>query len=361
MYQNNTQQGRGEWWFRLTAPQLPQNRPPTFKEREAVRRGRIASLTIVLITANTLVPLGSTGGNIGFLTILVSAFLANALALFVFNRRGNLATAGWIVIIILELGFVLGFLVQPDGISTLILPAFDLLAEVVLVVVAFFHPRSVFWVMAFNVIFIVSWITFCKHTPEIAGYLNNIPYTIFYPSVSLLVFSAFITYIWANSATIAIQNLDRSEEIINLERKELDQQQKQIALKEQLEAGMQQLLETHSQAANGNLMARVPLSQDNILWRVAYSLNNLLQRMEKLHSVQAENDRMKQALHEVSFNIQHNQPVQRTNTPVDEIVVSLYAAQQQAHLKQSELTSDPSNQSGSKYHAPPSQQRPNKI
>src|SRR5947209_17414361 len=77
----------GEWWFRLTAPQEPEN--ATFAQREAARRGRLASLTIVFISIFTLVPVPNAliQGNIGFLVVLLITFLLNGFALFVLNRR----------------------------------------------------------------------------------------------------------------------------------------------------------------------------------------------------------------------------------------------------------------------------------
>jgi hypothetical protein len=41
------------------------------------------------------------------------------------------------------------------------------------------------------------------------------------------------------------------------------------------------LLQTQVRAANGDLMARANLSQDNLLWQVGVSLNALLTRLQK--------------------------------------------------------------------------------
>jgi hypothetical protein len=72
----------------------------------------------------------------------------------------------------------------------------------------------------------------------------------------------------------AIHRADRAEEIAALEH--------QIAAqKQQLEYGMQQILQTHVRAANGDLSARAPLAQDNMLWQIAQSLNNLLTRLQR--------------------------------------------------------------------------------
>jgi nitrate/nitrite-specific signal transduction histidine kinase len=71
------------------------------------------------------------------------------------------------------------------------------------------------------------------------------------------------------------------EEIIAL-------QQAIATQKQELENGIQQILETHVQVANGDFTTRAPLTQDHLLWQVAYSLNNLLARLQRLNQVQAE-------------------------------------------------------------------------
>ncbi len=319
----------GEWWFRLSAPQEPEN--ATFAQRELVRRGRLASLTILVISLFTLVPLPITGANVGFLVILVATFAVNAFALFVLNRKGHLAAAGWLILIVLEIGFLLSFLSNPQGVSLILLPAFDLLIEALLVVVAFFRPRSIFVVMSFNILFIAAWLIFGRHSADISHLLLTTPYVLLYPSISLHLFVAIIAYLWVSSATKAISNLDRSEEIVALERREIEQQEEQIALKRQLEEGIQKLQETHVLVANGNFSARAPLGQENVLWRIAYSLNNLLARLERYSLMEREMHKQQAALNMLARYIQATkqgiQPVPqltRTGTAVDSVIVETH-------------------------------------
>jgi hypothetical protein len=70
-------------------------------------------------------------------------------------------------------------------------------------------------------------------------------------------------------------------EIIALERANAEQ-------KYQLEAGIQLILQTHVQTANGNFNARAPLTEDHVLWQIAYSLNNLLARLQRLSQADME-------------------------------------------------------------------------
>ena len=92
--------------------------------------------------------------------------------------------------------------------------------------------------------------------------------------IALQLIVAIVTYLWVRSAQRAIARADRAEEIAELQRREAERSH-------QLETGIQQLLQTQVRAANGDLMARANLSQDNMLWQVGVSLNTLLTRLQK--------------------------------------------------------------------------------
>lgn len=326
------QQSQGEWWFRLTAPQEPPN--ATFAQREAARRGRLASLTLLFISLFTLVPIPNAilHGETPLIAVQLITFLIDLFALFVLNKRGYLAAAGWLVVLVLDGGFALAFMSIPQGVSIGLLPAFDIMAESLMVVVAFFSPRSVFIVMAINIIFIVSWLNFGKHTPDISFLLKNDAYYLFYPPLSLEIFEAVLAFLWVSSATRAIAALDRSEEIVALERREIEQQEKELQLKQQLEDGIEQILQTHVKAANGDFAARAPLNKDNVLWQIAYSLNNLLSRLQRYGQLQTEMRRTQEAVRLLTEHVRaakaNKQPllsIQRTGTVLDELIVELMA------------------------------------
>jgi hypothetical protein len=78
----------------------------------------------------------------------------------------------------------------------------------------------------------------------------------------------------AYSVARAIRRAERAEEIAALEHTMAEQ-------KRQLDLGIQQILQTHVRVANGDYGARAPLSQDNVLWQIAHSLNNLLNRLQR--------------------------------------------------------------------------------
>lgn len=63
--------------------------------------------------------------------------------------------------------------------------------------------------------------------------------------------------------------------------------------KQELESGIEQILQTHVQVSNGDFSTRAPLTQDHLLWQIAYSLNNLLARLQSLSHAEVELQRTK--------------------------------------------------------------------
>jgi hypothetical protein len=55
-----------------------------------------------------------------------------------------------------------------------------------------------------------------------------------------------------------------------LERSMAEQAQIEADQKHQLEASVQQIIQVHTQVANGNFSARVPVDQGNTLWEQAW-------------------------------------------------------------------------------------------
>jgi hypothetical protein len=95
-------------------------------------------------------------------------------------------------------------------------------------------------------------------------------------------------YLWARSTELALQRADRAEEIVGLEKRENERKQLELEQKSQLDTGIQQILQTLVDAANGDLSARTPLGQDHMLWQVSVALNNLIARLQSLSNTESE-------------------------------------------------------------------------
>jgi hypothetical protein len=288
-------QGSGplEWLYRLTAPAEPPTTAPLVK-REAARKGRLASTTLLFMSVVTVlpIPVALITNNVPLLVALIVTLLINAVALFL-NRLGKLVAAGVLFVTVLNVGFMLSLLTTPGGLDMSNLPTFDLLAEALLVSVAFFPPWSIFVVLLVNSVFILLDLALQPHTLALGHYLTVNAYDVLVRPIILQIIVAGVTYLWVRSATEAIVRADRAEEIAELEHRELNRQEQEIEHKRQLDLGIQKILETHVEIAKGNFKARAPLAQDNILWRIAYSLNNLLARLQRYSQLESEHQRLK--------------------------------------------------------------------
>jgi len=149
--------------------------------------------------------------------------------------------------------------------------------------------------------------------------------------ITLQIIVAFVTFLWVTGAQQAIQRADRAEEIAALEQREIEQQQLQIEQKQQLDTGIQFILQTHVQVANGNFAARAPLGKENMLWQIAYSLNNLLARLQsysqmlsQYQHMQEENYRLHNAL-QSNTTAQHE--LQRTRVAATRLIELLKQSQ----------------------------------
>ena len=84
-------------------------------------------------------------------------------------------------------------------------------------------------------------------------------------------------------------------------------------MSKQIEEGIQQIITTMGTVvAHNNFSIRVPLSQENILWRASKSINNLLSRLQGLKQSQEELKKTHAIAAEVAQYIRDGQPIQLT-------------------------------------------------
>lgn len=322
------------WWYRLTAP-APVAASASLQEREISRRGRLTSATLLIVILLVLAaePVAIFGANKSLIFVLLIPVFIDIIAL-IFNRAGKITVAGVLVVFGIEVGLVLSILgpsLGGNGLSTYTLPQYDLLVQADFVAVTLLPPVSVFFVLFLQSAFIVGTILLLPHSAEFATIFSANQYEIFLRPITLQIIVAVVTYMWVTSAYQALRRADRAEVIAELEHREAERQQQEIVLKEQLDEGIQQILQTHVQVANGDFSARTPLRQENVLWRIAYSLNNLLARLQSLNYAEselqrarAETNRLVEAIHRAK----QGQPVRlsRTGTHLDPLILELMSS-----------------------------------
>jgi hypothetical protein len=275
-HDTGSREGLLEWWYKKVAPEEPQN--STAQERERVRAGRLSSiiLLIILCFGFAQLPNAMTSTNTYFLPILLVAILF-VMGAFVFNRLGYVTAVGIALVAVTEAAFIL-IIVTGRPMTASSLTVFYLIVVTELIAVSLLPPKSVFLVAFCNATF--TWLTifFKPHTSALvlvspANYYNALA-----SPLALQVIVALVMYLWAQGAHLAIE---RAERVAALEGALAERDREVAEQKQQLELGIQQILQTQIQAANGDFNVRAPLARENVLWQVAHSLNNLLSRLQR--------------------------------------------------------------------------------
>jgi hypothetical protein len=251
----------------------------TIEDRERRRRSQLTSVIIaaLFVVALVLLPLGINDPSSLSADI---ALIVGLLIAYVLNRTGRVTAAGWVIVALVWGGVIGALETQPSGLTVDALPGFDLLL-IALVVAAFVLPRSaVLWVGAVNIAIIGAIYALTPHGSDLQGiiayYDGDIGGALALLSrpIALQIIIGVVAYLARRGIDSEIRRADRAEEIAALEHTLADQ-------KRQLDIGIQQILQTHVRAANGDYTARAPLGQDNVLWQIASSLNNLLSRLQR--------------------------------------------------------------------------------
>lgn len=318
------------WWYSFTCPKISPEIAKTLEGREKIRKAKLASLTLLVMCGfmSLSIPVGLIDQNVPLLIATFVALLCYGIAIMC-NRKNHLVLAGFLTVLVYTLGLVSFLAASPSGLKTGILPTYDLLLEASLVSVAFFSARGLFIVTAINIAIIIGTILFLPKAPDLAEFLRNDAYDVIMRPIILQFFSAFIVYVWVNSAYKAILRADRAEEIADLERREVERRQQEIEQKKQLDYGIDQILASLNKVANGDTHVKVPLDQNNVLWRVGYSINNLLARIQAFREERAELARTKQVAAVLTEALKQGQLPnfnEWTHTCLDALVVELRKA-----------------------------------
>lgn len=299
-----------QWWYRLSSPAEPEH-SVSLEQENLFRRGRVGSqliLTLYLLLI-TSIPAQFVGTNIYLVPIVIGASVALLVAT-VLNRLEQVTLAGVIVVLTFIAFPVVNIVTTPGGLSVLVLPLYGLLVLPLLCAVSFLPPWWVFVVAVGNCGFTLFSLTYLLRTAELKTVLSLAFAGIVVPIILVQLLVSVVAYVWVRGTTQALIRADLAEEIARLEH-DLGQQAKFSAQqKQQLEASIQQIVETHVRVANGDYSARVPLTQENVLWQISGSLNNLLVRFQRLRHVEDQYERMKlllQQAHEEISRLQRSQ------------------------------------------------------
>lgn len=304
-----------QWWYSQTSiPEVPAN--ASFIKREASRKSHLLStiifwlfiMFILFIPACFVVP----NHYIIFVDagMLVICFIAVLL-----NRAQQPGAAS----VLLTIGFELALTAVIFTTLPLDEPSiqqYELFVFGELLGVSLLTPGSVFVIMLYNIGIISASLFLQPHTAILTQDLQTQWVAILVRPVGVQLLVAFVSWLWVRSAFQAIKRADRAEMIAKLE-EQLETERRT------LDEGIKLILDTHVAVANGDLSVRAPLTQNNVLWQIARSLNMLLDRLQRASRAERELQRVTQAINSTVQTIQHaaqsNQTLSLPLTQVPEI------------------------------------------
>lgn len=291
-------------WYRVASPPEPDESAP-FEERELFRRGRTGSqITIFLfILVFISYPAALAGSNSLLITILTIDLFMLTFAM-VLNRLKMVSIAGILVVLSFIASPTVNILTTPGGVNTSALPVFSLLVLPLMCAVSFLPPWWVFVVAAGNCLFTFFVLRLMPTTGELHSVLQVAFPGIFTPIVLSQGIVAIVAFLWVQGATQALLRAEHAEEIAKLEHDMVLQGAEEVSTqKQQLDSSIRSIVEVHTRVANGDFDARVPLTQDNVLWQISGSLNNLLARVQRLRQDAAKVQQMQMALKDAQDEI----------------------------------------------------------
>ncbi len=308
------------WWVRITSPS-----PNNSKRSHNAWREEVASLIFIPIMFNVLLPIPAALNRPIQLAILGVVFLIDVGALLL-KRAGFMTAAGLILMSTTELGLCTSILNLGGRFDSINLPLYDDLIQVSLLSMAFFPPLVAFGIVLINCGFLIATLVLLPHAPDLSQHLAASLTSVIISPITLQIISTFLAYIIVAALIKAIRRADKAEQLAALESQVIEQQRKDIQLKEQLNFGITEILSTLNEAANGNFAARAPLKQDNALWRIGYSINNLLARVQGFRNEKAELEKTRRVAAQLTTMLRTGQRLDLENwtgTCLDPIIVEM--------------------------------------
>lgn len=310
-----------QWWYRLSTPPEPLAHAG-FIWRENYRQACLfSSVALFLLMALVcVIPVCLLSPN-PYMLSLDSAEIVITCVCLLLNRMGLTLSAGIVQVVSVEIVITsVIFIMSPlNGTNTQIV---DLLIVGELLAVSLLPIRYVFLVALYNALFIWLNISQQADTSNTILTLHSRFISITAHTVGLQLLIAGISAIWVNNTTKAIRHANKAEIVSKLEHTLAEQ-------REELEYSIRQILQTHVSVANGNLNARVPLTQNSILWPIARALNGLLVRFQRASIAERELYRVEHAITSTVSIIQKSTQRQQAHIPFTQTAIDLLLAAMQ--------------------------------
>ncbi len=320
-----------DWWYAFSLPKRGPDTTP--RERERTRYARLTSAFLLLVCV-IFIPVSpimiffspnspsSPVIGVGVILLLICAFG--------FGKAGwNYLCAACIITynIICVTAVLLTNPLDPS-----LLPLFGVFSISIILAGALMPPIAslvVSILCCLNILFISQVV---PHTVAYQQMLDKGLFTItLIAPIGIQLMIGVVSFVIMRSLINTIHRADRAEEIISLQQELARHVRTQIHQKQQLEEGVQQIAETHARISNGDLSVRVNLTEGHALWNVAGSLNNLLNRLQRMKGDADMLVATRHAAYQIS-NMLHQAVIQgkiasvhlpTTGTPLDPVIMEL--------------------------------------
>ena len=305
------------WWYAISAPPpVPVDAP--LHEREFMRKAKFTSIVLLLeLIESFTVFILPENRNLTFV-IPVSISVAMLIVGVFLNRRGKVQATGVLIWATINLGMWIGFTsLGLGGLTVTSLQSFYSLLHPDLIAISLLPAPMALLVGVANCFYTILALTFFPKAPELIHHFSTSDVIdIYYTPLYAQTIVVLINLLWVGSNSQQTKRADQAEELNKLIQALSTQQQDELQRKQQLEQDIQRIVAVHTQVANGNYNARVPLDQighNNVLWSIAGSLNTLLARLQRWNQEAQQLRRTEQAILQT---LQHVQLAKKQGIPL---------------------------------------------
>jgi hypothetical protein len=269
-----------------------------------------------MIVLLILLPIGIFSPTSIAIIAICGGLLISFVAL-LFNRFGFSNVAGLLITSYVFASVCTVILNSPPGLNTTTLGLFYTLVFVEVLAASLLPVNWVLLAAIVNIAFVIGYLSLQMKALAFAHAMPADFFAVVIRVISVHVFVVLVLWLWVRSATQAIKRADRAEELATRERQIQKLQLAELQQKDELEKDIELILQTHVQVSNGNFQARAPLSQDNLLWQIAYSLNNLIGRLQTYSQAETELAHARQTIARLTEELQEAKRKQRPGPALD--------------------------------------------
>ena len=213
------------------------------------------------------------------------------------NYRGKTSLAGALILLDTEIMLAV-YILSIGSLHSTDLQTFDFYVIINLLAVSCLPARYVFLFALGHSVLITIGLCTLPLTPAVASELKIQAALIptIAASAALQLISAGVAYIWVSSANRAIERANRAEMVAMLEHTIAEERASTQREKQELEESIQQLVQTYIAATQGQMVNQIPYPASKALWPLIGAMNSLWARLQRIHYIEREHQRLLQAI-----------------------------------------------------------------